>query len=285
MMKNAIEMQSVNLHFPKFALRDISMSLPEGCVMGLIGENGAGKTTMMKIILNVLRRDSGTVTVLGADPADPSFVRDRNRIGAVLQNTCFQPMLNLREIGKIMSRIYAGWDEQVYADLCRQYGLPEQQRLDTFSAGMKQKLNIIAALSHHPDLLILDEPMAGLDPIARNELTELLRGYMESEQHSILISSHILSDLEKIADIITCMHQGQIILSEEKDALLDRYVRVSCTDSERQSIAEETILSEERTPYGIRLIARRDGLPESLIEERPSLEEIVIAMAGKERAS
>ena len=215
MMKNAIELQSVNLRFPKFALRDISLSLPEGCVMGLIGENGAGKTTMMKIILNVLRRDSGTVTVLGADPADPSFVRTRNRIGAVLQDTCFQPMLNILEIGTIMSRIYSGWDKQVYEDLCRQYGLPERQRLDTLSAGMRQKLNIIAALSHHPDLLILDEPMAGLDPIARNDLAELLRGYMESEQHTILISSHILSDLEKIADIITCMHQGQIILSEE----------------------------------------------------------------------
>ena len=222
-MDNAMVIENLSKAYPGFALSEVSMTLPRGSNMGFIGENGAGKTTTIKLILNMLHRDSGSVRILGKDNIkEEKAVKER--LGVVLGDLNLPETMNGLKINSMMSGIYPGWEEDVFFSNLERFGLPKNRKIKAYSRGMKMKLSIAIALSHGAELLLLDEPTSGLDPIIRDEILDIFLDFIQDETHSIFVSTHIVEDLEKIADYITFIHKGRIILSEEKDTLLERFV-------------------------------------------------------------
>ena len=215
--------ENLSKAYPGFALSEVSMTLPRGSIMGFIGENGAGKTTTIKLILNMLHRDSGSVRILGKDNIkEEKAVKER--LGVVLGDLNLPETMNGLKINSMMSGIYPGWEEDVFFSNLERFGLPKNRKIKAYSRGMKMKLSIAIALSHGAELLLLDEPTSGLDPIIRDEILDIFLDFIQDETHSIFVSTHIVEDLEKIADYITFIHKGRIILSEEKDTLLERFI-------------------------------------------------------------
>ena len=278
-MTNSIEIRGLCKSYGDFSLRDLNMTLPGGAIMGLIGENGAGKTTTIKCILNLIRRDAGEITLMGCDN-----IRDERRakesVGTVLDECFFHDTLRARDINAILSPVYRDWDQALFRDYLDKFGLPEKKYIKEFSRGMKMKLSLAAALAHHPKLLILDEATAGLDPVVRDEILEEFLGFISDEEHSILISSHIISDLEKVADYITYLHQGQAVLSGAKDAILDSYGRVGCTAAQLKAVDPGDLLRVRRSSFGCEaLVSDRHQFAHKyshLLVEPVSLEEIML---------
>ena len=217
-MKNAIEIRGLTKRFPGFALEGLNLTLPSGCILGLIGENGAGKSTTIKLLLGMLKPDGGSASVLGADiGGDLRPVKEE--IGVVLDEPGLPHMLKAGQINKIMGSVYKNWSSDDFAVLLRRLDLPEDKAYGDFSRGMKMKMGLAIALAHKPRLLLLDEATSGLDPVVRDDVTDLLLDFTRDEGHSILLSSHIVSDLEKVCDYIAFLHKGKLMLMEEKDAL------------------------------------------------------------------
>ena len=220
---NAIEVRGLCRSFQEFALQDVSFDLPKGCILGLIGENGAGKSTTIRLIMNSLTKDKGTVRVLGVDNDAPGFCQVKNDLGVVLDEAYFPAVINAAVVDKMMAQTYERWSSQTFRGYIRRLNLPEKQPFKEYSRGMKMKLAIAVALSHDPKLLILDEATSGLDPIVRDEILDIFNDFTRDPDHSILMSSHILSDLEKLCDYVAYIHQGRLLFCEEKDQLLERY--------------------------------------------------------------
>ena len=206
-MVNAIEVENLTKAYGNFILDDVSFALPSGCIMGLIGENGAGKSTIIKLIFNMIKRESGEIRVLGQDNRS-GFDTVKQDIGVVLDNDCFPDCVRLKDIDLIMGNIYEGWSSMKFGEYCNSFALPFDKKFKSFSKGMKMKTSIAVALSHGAKLLVLDEATSGLDPIIRDEILDIFNEFTRSEEHSILVSSHILSDLEKICDYILYIHNG-----------------------------------------------------------------------------
>ncbi len=234
-MENILEIKNLTKEYDRFKLNNINLNLPKGTIMGFIGENGAGKTTTMKTVLNIVNRDSGSIKVFGKDNIKEEELIKED-IGTVLNDSFLSEYLTPKDINKIMKNFYRTWDEKLYFKYIEHFKLPENKMSKEFSSGMKIKLKIIVALAHHPKLLILDEPTSGLDPIARNEILDLFQEFIQNEEHSILVSSHITSDLEHIADYITLINNGEIVLSKLKDELIEQYGLVKCTEQEFNQI-------------------------------------------------
>jgi ABC-2 type transport system ATP-binding protein len=221
-MENALEIRDLRKEYPGFTLRDISFALPPGAIMGLIGPNGAGKTTVIKLILNVVRRTAGEVRVLGLDNlADEA--QAKSRIGFVLDESPFTGYLRVGTTGRVIAPYYAAWNPVRFRDLCREFELPLGKRVNALSRGMKMKLALAVALSHSADLILLDEPTSGLDPVFRRELLERLSGLIQDGRTSVLFSTHITSDLERVADYITCLKDGELLFSSTRDEILDNW--------------------------------------------------------------
>ena len=249
-MTNSIEIQGLNKSYPDFALRNINLTMPGGAIMGLIGENGAGKTTLMKCILNLVRRDSGTITLMGHDNIKEERLA-KAEIGVVLDECFFHDTLRPKDVGAILAPAFRdSWDGALYRDYLDKFQLPQGKLIKEFSRGMKMKLSLAAALAHRPKLLLLDEATAGLDPVVRDEILDEFLSFICDEEHSILISSHITSDLEKVADYITYLHQGQIVLSDAKDTILDSYGRVGCTAAQLETIDPADLVRVRRGFFG-----------------------------------
>ena len=249
-MTNSIEIQGLNKSYPDFALRNINLTMPGGAIMGLIGENGAGKTTLMKCILNLVRRDSGTITLMGHDNIKEERLA-KGEIGVVLDECFFHETLRPKDVGAILAPAFRdSWDGSLYRDYLDKFQLPQGKLIKEFSRGMKMKLSLAAALAHRPKLLLLDEATAGLDPVVRDEILDEFLSFICDEEHSILISSHITSDLEKVADYITYLHQGQIVLSDAKDTILDSYGRVGCTAAQLETIDPADLVRVRRGSFG-----------------------------------
>ena len=248
-MKNCIELRGLCKSYGDFALRDLDLTLPGGTILGLIGENGAGKTTTIKCILGMTRPDSGTVTVLG-QPMGPDSAALKQEVGVVLDECFFHDTLRPKDLPPILAPIYRGWDRELYRDCLARYGLPENKLIREFSRGMKMKLSLAAALAHRPHLLVLDEATAGLDPVVRDEILDEFLAFISDEDHAILMSSHITSDLEKAADYITYLHQGRVILSDSKDNIRDSYGRVACTAGQLEQIEPGDLLRVRRNSFG-----------------------------------
>ncbi len=252
-MDYAIEIKNLTKQFTGFTLDDVSLAVPGGTIMGLIGENGAGKSTTLKCILGLLRPDSGSITALGGDPSDPAV---RAQIGVVLDECPFHDSLTADQVGKIMAGLYPTWHPERYQDYLEKFDLPRKLLVKKFSKGMKMKLSIAAALAHHPRLLILDEPTAGLDPVVRNELLDEFLEFIKDEEHAILLSSHITSDLERAADYIAYLHKGRLALAGEKDALLAGHGRLACTAAELDRVDKSFLVGERKGRFGSEALIR-----------------------------
>ena len=287
-MNSTLILKNVNKKYEKsnFAIKDISFSVPEGSIVGFIGENGAGKSTTMNCILNVIRRDSGTIEIFGREMTDED-IDIRENIGVVYDRNNFPEYLTARQLADILGRIYSKWDDFCFEQFLRRFGLPESQKIKTYSRGMSMKLAIAVALSHDSKLLILDEATSGLDPIMRDEILDVLLEFVKQENHSILLSSHITSDLEKIADYIVFIHNGEIILSKTKDELIYEYGVIRCSENDFHNILSEDILSSMKKDYQIDVLIKNRKLIEkkykNLIVDSVSLDEIMLLLVKGER--
>ena len=284
MSENALELRHVSRRLGDFELRDVNLTLPKGCILGLVGENGAGKSTIIRLLTGELRPDSGTVSVLDAEPGGPDFRAVKERLGVVLDDAWFPEILNARQVGTMMAMTYESWDAELYESYLTRFSLPPEKNFKDYSRGMRMKLAIAAALAHRPEVLLLDEATAGLDPIVRDEVLEIFREFNEAEDHAILISSHILSDLEKLCDYIAFLHQGKLLFCQEKDRLLETYGLFVGTRQQVEELAENAVLAREDSGFGgVRAIVRRDAVPACLPLEKPTVEDIILAMVRKEQ--
>ena len=278
---NALELKSLQKSYGDFNLGPLDLTLPSGCVMGLIGENGAGKSTTIKLILDMLHPNAGGVQILGQDNrANPRNLKED--VGVVLDEVGLSQCLTPRQVGKMMRGIYRRWDDAVYREYLRRFSLPEDKRFKEFSRGMKMKLGIAVALSHHPKLLLLDEATSGLDPVIRDEIVDLFGEFTREEDHAVLISSHIVSDLEKICDYIAFLHRGKLLLCEEKDRLKERYGVLHCTRDTMDALDPAAVLGKRESPYGVEAIVERDLVPAGWELGPVDLEQLFIVMAKGE---
>lgn len=274
---NALEIKNLNKSFKDFKLDNLSLSLPSGCIMGLIGENGAGKSTTIKLVLDILKKDSGSISILGRDNQD-NIQLTKEDVGVVMDEAGIPECMTAAQVGRVMSNIFKNWDSAEYDRLLRQFDLPFDKPFKDFSRGMKMKLSIAVAMSHHAKLLLLDEPTSGLDPVVRDEVVELFFEFTRDEEHSILISSHIVSDLEKLCDYIAFLHKGKLLLCEEKDMLLSEYGIIHCTEEQIAAIDASAIKHRKESPYGVEAIVSRDSVPEGISISPISIEELFVYM-------
>lgn len=274
---NAIELSHVNKQFDRFAIRDLTLAVPMGTICGLVGENGAGKSTTIRLLMNALRPDSGSIRVLGTDTATPAFQAVKEDIGVVLDEAYFPEVLTAQQVGKLMQLTYQRWNQRTYEGYLGRFDLPKKQPFKDFSRGMRMKLAISVALSHEAKLLVLDEATAGLDPIVRDEVLDIFNDFTRDETHSILLSSHILSDLEKLCDHIAFLHQGELLFCDEKDRLLETYALFKGTGEQLNSLRREAVVGWEASGYGgVRALVKREEVPAGLLLERPTVEDVIL---------
>ena len=274
---NAIQLSHINKSFGDFAIRDLCLEVPSGTICGLVGENGAGKSTTIRLLMGALRPDSGSARVLGSDVSSPEFRAVKEDIGVVLDEAYFPESLNAVQVGKIMAGTYRRWDQGLYDGYLKRFDLPPKKQFKDFSRGMRMKLAIAVALSHQPKLLVLDEATAGLDPIVRDEILDIFNEFTREEDHSILISSHILSDLEKLCDYIAFLHKGQLLFCEEKDRLLEEHGIFEGSRENLDCLLPEAIVAREENRYGgVRALVKRELAPAGFHLEKPTVEDIVL---------
>jgi len=273
----AISIRNLQKSFPAFTLKNVSFDVQKGTIMGFIGENGAGKSTTIKCILNVLKKDSGLIKIFGYDHTKEE-IQIKEEIGVVYDDFPFPETLTGSEIEKFMSRLYKNWDEPLFYQLLKQFKINPAKKVKELSRGMKMKLSIAIALAHHPKLLILDEPTSGLDPIVRDEILDLFLHFMEEEEHTILFSSHITSDLEKIADSITFIHEGEIVFSESKDVLLYEYAIWKGSQQELKDLPEDAIVRMRQGIYGVEALVRKNRIHSIFPTTRPTIEELMVLL-------
>ena len=274
---NALEIKDLCKSYDSFRLEPLSLTLPSGCIMGLIGENGAGKSTTIRLVLDLVSRDGGSVMILGKDNQKDLRLMKED-IGVVLDEVGISGCLTARQVGKIMKNTFKRWDEHAYEEHLQRFSLPKDKKFKDLSRGMKMKVGIAVALSHHAKLLILDEATSGLDPIVRDEITDLLNEFTRDESHAVLISSHILSDLEKICDYIAFLHKGRLLLCEEKDRLKELYGVVHLSFAEFQKIPQSAIVGKRETAYGTEAVVEKGALPYGIEAGQIDLEQLFLFM-------
>lgn len=282
-MSNAIEVRNLTKQYPGFTLKNVSFQIPEGSIVGFVGENGAGKSTTMKAILGLLKRDSGEITLLG-EPDGAKKEALKEELGVVFDENCFPEYVSREDVNRILKNIFKSWQEERFFQLCERFGVPEKKKLKEYSRGMKMKLSIAAAMSHGARLLMLDEATSGLDPVVRAEILDMLREFVMDEHHTVFLSSHITSDIEKIADYILLIHKGEILLYEDRDTLLEEYALVRCSAEEAAKLNPETIVGVRHGRFDTEVLVRsREGLEagEHLAVDRVSLEDILLYTAGE----
>ena len=253
-MDNIIEIKHLEKKYDdKFKLGEISLSIPKGVIVGLIGENGAGKTTLIKSMLNIIKIDNGEVKIFGKDykKQEKSIKED---IGVVLDNMFFPEILNAKDINKSMKDIYKNWDSKLYFSYLKEFDLPDSKPLKSMSKGMRKKLEIVTALAHKPKLLILDEPTSGLDPVVRSEVLEIFQKFIQDEEHSILLSTHITSDLEHIADEIIFIDKGKKVMQKSRDEIIDNYGILKCDIDYFSNIDKKDIIAYKKTKYAYEIL-------------------------------
>ncbi|MCI9037398.1 MAG: ABC transporter ATP-binding protein [Oscillospiraceae bacterium] len=283
METNAIEIKGLTKHYKDFSLENMDLTLPAGCVLGLVGENGAGKSTTIRLIMDALERDGGTVSVLGVDNQSKAFQDLKEDIGVVLDETFVPEILSAKQLGKIMAGTFRNWDQAAYDGWLNRLGLPQDKKLKDYSRGMTMKLGIAAALSHGARLLLLDEATGGLDPMVREELLEVFADFAAQDGHAVLLSSHIVSDLERICDYIAFLHKGKLMMCEEKDVLLDRYGILKCTREQLRNIPEEAVHGKRVGAYGVEALVEREYMPRDVVVDRAALEDIILYLSKEER--
>lgn len=274
---NALEIKNLTKSYPDFTLDNINLTLPSGCIMGLIGENGAGKSTTIKLILDIVHKDCGSITILGKDNGD-SIELTKEDVGVVMDEIGIPECLTIRQVGNVMKHTFQNWNNAEYTRLIEKFALPDKKQFKEFSRGMKMKLGIAIAMSHDSKLLILDEATSGLDPVVRDEVVNMFSDFTRDENHSILISSHIVSDLEKLCDYIAFLHKGKLLLCEEKDQLLAEYGLIHCTADELRSFPTDAVKYKKENTYGVEAMVLRDAVPSGIRVSPISIEELFVFM-------
>lgn len=272
---NALEIKNLTKSFKGFKLDNLTITLPGGCIMGLIGENGAGKSTAIRLILDIIHKDGGTVKILGRDNGE-NICLTKEEVGVVTDEIGIPECLTAKQVGRVMKYTFTNWNDSEYERLLTKLYVPADKPFKDFSRGMKMKLGIAIALSHESRLLILDEATNGLDPVARDEVVEMLMDFTRDENHSILISSHIVSDLEKLCDYVAFLHKGKLLLCEEKDLLLGEYGIVHCSADELSVLDKSAVLYKKESPYGTEAIVRRCAVPAGVNISPISIEELFV---------
>lgn len=282
----AIKVSNLSKRYKKSSrpsLDNVSLDLPQGCVLGLVGENGAGKTTLIKAITGSVKFDSGSIEVLGhdIDAASQNKTDDRFRqdIGTVLAEDSFPEIMTAGMIGNVMKSIYINWDSACYNRYLEKFGLDSKKKYKEYSRGMKMKLSIAVAMSHNAKLLLLDEATSGLDPVVRDQLLDEFNEFTRDENHSILISSHITSDLEKICDYIAFIHEGRIVMCDTKDAILDKYGILHCTDDVLAELEDCAVAGSKSSDYGAEALVVRSKVPDTFDISPVSLDDIIVYIA------
>ena len=283
-IKNVIEIKNITKHYDAFKLDQVSFNVPEGSVCGFIGQNGAGKTTTIKAILDVIGVDEGEIYVFGQNIRNDS-AKLREDIGVVFDEMGFHEFMTGKDIDIMMKNIYKNWDSESFFNFLKKFSLPSKKPCGDFSRGMRMKLQIAVALSHNARLLIMDEPTSGLDPIVRNEMIQIFREYVIEEDHSILLSSHITSDLEKIADEVVFINAGKIVIAGNKDEILEKHGILKCKKNEREEISESLIVHAEEETFGVKVLVNDKRAAEKLypgmVIEPARLEDIMMFYINK----
>lgn len=286
-MKNAIEIRNLVKNYgDKFTLGEINLDIPSGIIIGLIGENGAGKTTLIKSILNIIRSDKGNIKIFEKTiKINESEIKEN--IGVVLDNMFFPELLMPKDINSIMKDVYKNWDEQLFNKYLSEFKLKNNQSIKSMSKGMRKKLEIATALSHHPKLLILDEPTSGLDPVVRNEVLDIFLDFIQDEEHTILLSTHITSDLEHIADKIIFINQGKVVLDQSRDDLLDNYGILKCDVDKFDTISKDDIIAYKKNKYDCEILVndinKIKKKYKDFIVDKITLEELMVLMIKGEK--
>ncbi len=245
-MRNALTISGLTKTYQDFVLDHVSFTVPSGSIVGLIGENGAGKSTTINAALGLIQKEDGMVSVLGEENLNKDI---KEQIGIVFDGSNYPEILSPRKLNRVMKNIYRSWDEQIYFRLLKQFSLPSDKQIKQFSKGMRMKLAITAAFSHHSRLLILDEATSGLDPVVRDDILDMLLDFVQDEEHSILVSSHITSDLEKIADYIVFIHEGKVVFERPKDELTEQYGILKCGAAQFDALDKSDIISYRKMDY------------------------------------
>lgn len=287
-MKNILEVTGLEKKYKDFKLKNLDFSLPEGCVTGFIGTNGAGKTTTIKSILDIIHRDKGSVRFFGKS-SEGNLSEIKNRLGVVFDDSYFYDELTMAEMKSIIAPAYSQWSDSRYKSYMEKFNLNPNQKILTLSKGMKTKFSLVLALSHEAELLIMDEPTSGLDPLMRSQLLEILKDYMKEGGKGVFFSTHIVSDLEKIADMLILIDNGEILLKEEKDILLDKYRKIKGDIKLLNDNYRKLFLNLKVTDYGFTGITSHvkelEREIKSIVVERPSLEEIMLAYIERRRGN
>lgn len=277
--KNAIEVKNLCKKYKDFQLNNVSFNVEGGTIMGFVGQNGAGKTTTIKSILNIVNRDAGEIKVFGLDNIK-NEVEIKENVGVMFDDICFHQQLNMCNINSIMKLIFKRWNEKQFFEYADRFELPKKKSFKAYSRGMKMKASLAVALSHDAKLLILDEPTSGLDPMVRSDILDIMQDFIVSEEHTILFSSHITSDLERIADNITFIHKGGVILSENKLDLLERHAILKCGEKEYAELDKSGVIAMRKSSFGCEVMVNdaelyRRSYPQ-LVADRPTIEDIMV---------
>lgn len=287
-MESILELEQISKTFPKssFTLDKVSFSLPYGAILGFVGENGAGKTTTINCILNTVKKDSGEIKLFGREMSDED-TDIRERIGVVYDGDNFPSYWTANQLSQVMEGFYSQWDHSLFQKYLEDFHIPPSQKIKHYSRGMTIKLAIAAALSHHPQLLILDEATSGLDPIMRDEMLDIFLEFVQEEDHSILLSSHITSDLEKVADYIAFIHNGKLIMTVSKNDLVYHYAVMRCKENQFLTIDPSDIIAYRKRDYQIDVLVS-DGKDaerkyKGVIVDHVSVEEIMLLLVKGER--
>lgn len=276
---NAVEVKGLTKKYDGFLLNDISFTLPCGCIMGLVGENGAGKSTTIKLLLGMASKDGGSIKILGKDLSEVS----KDDIGVVFDECRFHEAFTAKEINSVLKNTFKRWNEKEFFDCLRKFDVPMDKKIREFSRGMKMKISIAAAICHDAKLLLLDEPTAALDPVVRDEILDLFYDFISDEKRSIIISSHIVSDLEKICDYIAFMHKGRMILCEEKDSLLSECRLAQMSEAEFESLDKSDIIGSRKTSFGITAVIKEKAAAKIKNTQQINLEDLFVYMIRGER--
>lgn len=284
-IKNVVELKGVTKDYGDFKLDQVSFTVPEGSVCGFIGQNGAGKTTTIKLMLDVIKADQGEIRLFGEN-IEKDSAHLREDIGVVFDEMGFHEFMTGHDINIMMKNIYKNWDEEMFFDYLKRFSLPSRKQCGDFSRGMRMKLQIAVALSHHAKLLIMDEPTSGLDPIVRNEMLQIFREFVIEEDHTILLSSHITGDLEKLADEVVFINAGKIVLAGNKDDILEKHGLLKCKKSELEKISEPLIVNVQPGTFGVEVLVNDrkacEKLYPQMVIEPATLEDIMLFYVNKD---
>lgn len=284
MTSEAAVLHGVRKQYHDFTLGPIDLTVPSGTIVGLVGENGAGKTTTLKLLCGVNPADAGEITLLGSKPSDRAA---HARLGVVFEDAYFYGGLHAEQIGRSMSGIFGeAWDTQFYESLLQRFRLDARKKISEYSRGMRMKLSLATALAHNPDLLVLDEATAGLDPVVRSEMLDLFLEFIQDERHTILMSSHITSDLEQVADSIAYLHHGQLLFHEPKDTLLQEYGLLRCSRADLASLPAGCVVHTRENAFGCEsLVKGREAVQRCLpgtVCDAASIDDIMRFYSGRD---